>query len=234
MTSPMAPGTPTEPVPPLRAGDRMTADEFKRRWDAMPHVRFAELLEGVVHMPPHITFEGHGEEHGNLFGWLAVYRVYTPGVRNAITASAQLDLFNVPQPDGMLIIDPARGGQARLDSEGYLVGGPELVTEVSYSTGDTDRTIKFDVYRSGGVREYLLWLVPEQRIEWFVLRGDRDDLLPAGPDGILRSEVLPGLWLDPGALCRGDVQQVHQVLQAGLASPEHAAFVARLQQAAAK
>jgi hypothetical protein len=46
--------------------------------------------------------------------------------------------------------------------------------------------------------------------------------------------VLPGLWLDPAALIRGDLQTVFQVVQQGIASPEYAAFVAKLQQAAAR
>ncbi|MGO9108678.1 MAG: hypothetical protein ACLP9L_05545 [Thermoguttaceae bacterium] len=46
--------------------------------------------------------------------------------------------------------------------------------------------------------------------------------------GHYQSEVFPGLWLDLAALQRGDVSQVLAVLQQGIASPEHAAFVARL------
>ena len=36
------------------------------------------------------------------------------------------------------------------------------------------------------------------------------------------------LWLDAAALIRGDLPRVHEVLHQGLASPDHAAFVARL------
>jgi hypothetical protein len=52
--------------------------------------------------------------------------------------------------------------------------------------------------------------------------------LPPGPDGIYRSEVFPGLWLDPAALLRHDGPRVLEVLRQGLATPEHGAFVARL------
>jgi hypothetical protein len=54
-------------------------------------------------------------------------------------------------------------------------------------------------------------------------------LLPAS-GGIIRSEVFPGLWLAPAALLAGDLLRVLAVLQQGLASPEHAAFAAALQQ----
>ena len=73
----------------------------------------------------------------------------------------------------------------------------------------------------------------DQAIDWFVLRQSQYDRLPLGPDGCYRSEVFPGLWLDPAALTRGDRATVLQVLQQGLASSEHAAFVSRLQQARA-
>ena len=55
--------------------------------------------------------------------------------------------------------------------------------------------------------------------------------MPPAADGILRSAVFPGLWLDPAALVRGDKARVKAVLQGGLDSPEHAAFVARLERA---
>src|SRR5438034_23129 len=52
--------------------------------------------------------------------------------------------------------------------------------------------------------------------------------LDLGPDGILRSQVFPGLWLDPVALLQLDSHRVTEVLRQGLATPEHAAFVAKL------
>ena len=38
-------------VAPLENGDRLTRAEFERRYDAMPHVKKAELIEGEVYMP---------------------------------------------------------------------------------------------------------------------------------------------------------------------------------------
>jgi hypothetical protein len=61
------------------------------------------------------------------------------------------------------------------------------------------------------------------------LRGESLDRLDAGADGIYRSEVFPGLWVDTAALLRGDLAAVLAVLQRGIATAEHAAFVARLQ-----
>ena len=58
-------------------------------------------------------------------------------------------------------------------------------------------------------------------------RGKFKELQPAA-GGIFRSEVFPGLWLDPAALLREDRRRLLTVLRQGLASPEHAAFVAKL------
>jgi len=46
-------------MPPLRDGDRLTRAEFERRWDAMPEVTKAELIDGVVHMPAALSID-HG------------------------------------------------------------------------------------------------------------------------------------------------------------------------------
>ena len=56
----------------------------------------------------------------------------------------------------------------------------------------------------------------------------RYEPLAPGPDGIYRSEVFPGLWLDPQALIRFDRAALARGIQQGTASPEHAAFVQRL------
>src|SRR5712692_11080746 len=105
-THPVPPG-PLE-TPPLENGDRLTREEFERRYDAMPHLKKAELIEGVVHMPSPVRLNHHAGPHADLIGWLFTYRVSTPGVRVAGNATIRLDLDNEPQPDALMIIDPAR------------------------------------------------------------------------------------------------------------------------------
>jgi Uma2 family endonuclease len=226
-TSPAAPVP--SPVPPLESGDQLSRDEFERRYEAMPGLKKAELIEGVVYVPSPVRFEQHGERHADLMAWLGVYRVYTPGVRVGDNSTVRLDLDSEPQPDAVMIVDPARGGQAKIDPDGYIAGAPELAAEVSASSASLDLNAKLRVYRRNGVKEYLVWRVLDGTIDWFVLRQSQYEPLPLGPDGVCRSEHFPGLWLDVGALVRGDVVRVHQMLQQGLASPEHTAFVARLQ-----
>src|SRR5205085_1800502 len=95
-------------------------------------------------------------------------------------------------------------------------------------TVSIDLNTKLDVYRRNGVVEYLVWRVVDRAIDWFVLRQSRYDRLALSADGIYRSEVFPGLWLDPAALTRFDLSTVLQILQRGLESPEHETFVAKL------
>ncbi|MBI2479229.1 MAG: hypothetical protein HYV60_11530 [Planctomycetia bacterium] len=47
----------TTVTPPLRQGDCLKRDEFERRYEAMPNVKKAELIEGVVYMPPPVSNE---------------------------------------------------------------------------------------------------------------------------------------------------------------------------------
>jgi len=61
-------------------------------------------------------------------------------------------------------------------------------------------------------------------LDQFVLREGRFDVIPASADGILRSVLFPGMWLDTAALIRGDIAAVFGLLQQGTQSPEHAAF----------
>src|SRR5581483_3356767 len=141
----------------------------------------------------------------------------------------RLDRDNEPQPDALLMIDPARGGHARVSPDDYVEGAPEWVGEIAASSTSFDLHTKLQVYRRNGVREYVVWRVLDQQLDWFVLAaGAFQPLLPDAA-GILRSPTFAGLWLDAAALLRGDMRQVLAVVQQGLASPEHAAFVRQLQ-----
>ena len=78
----------------------------------MPDLKKAELIEGVVYMPSPVRVRRHGSPHFDLITWLGIYKIATPGVTGADNASVRLDLDNEPQPDAVLFIDPASGGQA--------------------------------------------------------------------------------------------------------------------------
>ena len=223
--------TPPRDVPPLQDGDRLTRAEFERRYDAMPELKKAELIEGVVHMGSPVSASGHGEPHFDLITLMGLYRLHTPGVVGGDNTTVRLDLDNEPQPDVYLRILAEFGGQCVLDSRGYVAGAPELVAEVAASSVSYDMHDKLNAYRRNQVREYLVWRVRDREVDWFVLREGRFEKLPLGADGLLRSEVLPGLWLDPQAVIARDAARMFQVAMQGVASPEHHAFLARLKAA---
>ncbi|MDB5351944.1 MAG: hypothetical protein JWN86_3191 [Planctomycetota bacterium] len=215
-------------TPRLDNGDHLTGEEFDKRYEAMPGIR-AELIEGVVFMASPVSLD-HGESHADLTTWAGTYRALTPGVGVSSDGSVYLDPDNRPQPDVHVKILPNYGGRTGLTEDGkYVVGAPEMVIEIAISTASNDLHTKKRTYRRNQVREYLVWRVENQRIDWFVLREGRYVRMKPTAEGLLKSDVFPGLWLDPAAAIRGDLATVLQVLQQGLASPEHAAFVARLQ-----
>ena len=218
------------PLPILEPGDHLTREEFERRYDAMPQVKKAELIEGVVYMPSPVRFDQHGGQHADLIWWLTHYRVFTPGVRVGDNSTVRLDLDTEPQPDALMLVEPRHGGRVQISPDGSIEGAPELVGEVAASTASLDLHTKLRVYHRNHVREYVVWRVLDNAIDWLIAREGRYEPLLPGDDGIYRSEVLPGLWLDAAALLRGDLATVVQTVQQGVTSAEHAAFVERLQQ----
>ena len=152
---------------PLQNGDRLSREEFERRCAAMPHLKKAELIEGVVYLPSPVKQKDHGKPQTHLVTWLGTYEAATPGVEAGDNATVRLDLDNEPQPDSFLRIVPEGLAQSRIGKEGYVEGPPELVAEVAASSASYDLHAKLHVYRRTGVREYLVWRVLEREIDWF-------------------------------------------------------------------
>jgi len=215
-----------EPMPQLEAGDRLDQPTFHARYEAMPAGTRAELIGGIVHMPSPLK-RPHGRGHTRIMHWLSEFETATPGVEAYDNTTNILGEQSEPQPDACLIIAPSKGGQTRIQDD-YIVGAPELIVEVASSTESIDLHAKRTDYEFAGVREYVVVALRQALVIWHVLRGGQFTELPAGPDGILRSDVFPGLWLDPAALLRLDNARLLEVLRQGLASPEHTAFAALL------
>src|SRR5437773_4970743 len=108
---------PAAAEPLLEPGDRLSRDEFERRYEAMPHLKKAELIEGIVYMPSPVRYRHHGAPHAQLIGWLVQYAAGTPGVDVSDNTTVRLDLDNEPQPDALLLIAPTCGGQTRDSSD---------------------------------------------------------------------------------------------------------------------
>jgi Uma2 family endonuclease len=214
-------------VPPLMNGDHLDQKTFHERYEAMPEDCRAELIGGIVYIWSRRTVT-HGLLHAKLACWLGEYESETSGVEAQMNCTQILADHAEAQPDTGLFILPEYGGQVWVDEKEYLHGAPEWLGEVSDSTESIDLNSKKKDYEAAGVREYLVVAVRTQEVYWFVRqRGKFNDLAP-GSDGILRSEVFPGLWLDPNALLKRNGKRMLAVLRRGLASDEHAAFVAKL------
>ena len=212
----------------LENGAHLSAAEFLRRYEAMPEIKKAELINGIVYMGSPVRHDQHGKPDSLLQGWLCTYAIATPGVESGTNSTTRLGPDDVPQPDGLLRILPEAGGQSRVDTKGYLQGAPELVAEVAASSASLDAREKLVSYRRAGAREYLLWRTEDEALNWWVLEEDEYRPLEPSPDGVLRSRIFAGLWLDSVALLAGDGPKVMEKLQEGLRSREHESFVAEL------
>ena len=218
--------TETRTLPPLVAGQRLDRATFHARYEAMPSGIKFELIGGVVWMASPLLSR-HSRPDQMIAGWLIQYQRFTPGLWGGSNQSTILGDDSEPQPDNLMRIISEAGGHSRL-VEGYVEGPPELVVEVSRSSRSFDLGPKRAAYERAGVSEYLVIAPDQDEARWFVLREGRfADLVP-GPDGLIRSEVFPGLWLDPDALFDGDLSRLFAALDQGLATPEHAEFAARL------
>ncbi len=213
-------------VKPLVDGERMSREEFIGRWELLPEVKLAELIRGVVYMPSPVS-RPHGWTDGDAGYWLNQYAYNTPGCR-VLHNATWLMRDDVPQPDVALCILPEYSGQSGVRGR-LATGAPELAVEVSLSSEKLDRGDKKDLYEQAGVLEYIL-LLADSRMVWYTLIDGRYRESQPGADGIFRSTVFPGLWLDPAALFAGDGRRIMEVVNLGLATPEHAAFVAKLEQ----
>lgn len=210
---------------PLENGDQLTRIEFERRYAAMSDVKKAELIEGIVYMGAALRYQSHGKPHAAIITWLGTYEAQTPGVGLADNTTVRLDNDNEPQPDALLRIET--GGQSIISEDDYVEGAPELIVEIAASTASIDYHQKLKVYRRNNVQEYLIWRVYEQQLEWFKLR-DGEYIKLEDSEGILKSEMFPGLWLNPQALLAGNLAEALEVLQQSIASIEHQEFLKRL------
>ncbi|MFM9963806.1 MAG: Uma2 family endonuclease [Planctomycetaceae bacterium] len=229
---PLTTHTTDDDIPPLEPGDCLNATEFLRRSAAMPELKKAELINGVVYMSAAVRVDQHAEPDSFIQGLLFFYASHTRGVRSLTNGTVRLNPDDVVQPDAALRILAELGGQSRIGQDGYLRGAPELAAEVSASTVSIDARQKLQAYRQAGVREYLLWRVRDKAVDWWTRDAD-DEFQPilADTDGLHRSRVFPGLWLDVNALLAEDGVRLIEVLQNGLRSTEHGAFVETLKPA---
>jgi Uma2 family endonuclease len=216
----------TKTIPPLENGDQLTRIEFEQRYEQMPDVKKAELIEGIVYMPSPLRITQHGNPHARIMAWLGTYWSATPGIEIGDNCTVRLDAENEPQPDALLRITV--GGQSSISEDGYVEGAPELIVEIAASTASIDLHDKLKVYRRNQIQEYLVWRVYDEEFDWFRLIKGKYIKLQPNEKGIICSEYFPGLWLAQSALLTGDLAQVLAILQQGLKSSEHQKFVKKM------
>lgn len=211
--------------PLLQSGDRLAGTEFLRRFSAMPEVKNAELINGIVYIASPVRAKQHGIPDKLVQGWLFNYVAHTPGTRAAANSTVRFDADNIPQADALLMIE--NGGQAKIGKDGYVHGAPELVVEFAASSAALDLHDKLDAYRRAGVCEYLVWRPEEKQCGWFILENDQ--FIPLNPDnGLLRSQTFPGLTLDLQALLDEHAAAVLAALNKTFCKTAHKAFATRL------
>jgi len=209
----------------LTTGDKMDRTEFLCRWEALPELKCAELIEGVVFVASPVSGD-HGDVDTTIGGWLWNYVCATPGCACGHNATWDM-LESMPQPDVHLRVRPESGGQSS-DGPRFSKGAPELAVEVCLTSTEVDFGPKLRLYRRAGVREYITIELLPKRIVWRILRDNSYHALEPDAAGVFRSIAFPGLWLDLDAFWRNDGARMLTTLQAGLATTEHAEFAARL------
>lgn len=214
-------------IPPLQSGDRLSRCEFERRYAADPHIKKAELIEGIVYVASSLRHRQHGKPHSRIQTWVGFYQAMTPGADLSTEPTVRMDLDNELQPDVVLFLE--QGGGITTAEDGYLEGVPELVIEIAVSSAAIDAGTKKHVYRRNGVQEYILWQTYENRLDWFHLVEGEYQLLLPDESGVIRSRVFSGLWLSVNDLLNYNMTNVLETVQAGIRSPEHQAFVQSLQ-----
>jgi Uma2 family endonuclease len=208
-------------------GESMSQPEFHRRYLAGSDGTRWELIRGTVFQVPPRT-EPNGRYTALLGGLVTHYELSTPGVCPALGITRILGDRSEPQPDLIMRLLPGYGGLAKLDEDQYLVGPPELVVEVAHSTRSIDMNGKRADYLAAGVQEYLVLCVEEEEIHYFHFPSKQK--LKADKAGVWKSRVFPGLWIDGPALIACDGLRLVAAVQKGLATPDHADFVRRLEE----
>jgi Uma2 family endonuclease len=211
-------------VPALEAGDHLDQPTFHARYTTMPEEVKAELIGGVVFMPSPVRRD-HGKYHVKVLSWLDQYADSTPGTEVLDNTTHILGKNSEPQPDACLRI---LEGQSKETADGYIQGASELIAEVASSTVSYDLHSKKADYERFGVREYVVFLLDERRVIWFVRNDQALVETTSDANVVFRSSLFPGLWLDAGAFFRGEFKRVREILNQGLSSSEHAKFIASM------
>lgn len=215
-------------IPRLENGDRLTREEFHRRYEAMPKNVKAELVKGIVYLASPVSV-AHGTAHAQIMGFLGMYQMLTVGIVSVDNGTYIASDDYEPQPDAVLRIDERSGGSSWVNEDGYLEGSPEMVVEIASSSVSYDLHDKLEMYEKKRVQEYIVWRVLDGQIDWFCLIDDKYRKFHPDDKGQIESQVFPGLRLDVHALLHDDSPAVIAALKEGMASEEYSNFADSLE-----
>ena len=179
---------------------RLDLNEFLARWEALPELKNAELIEGIVYVTSVVGLT-HARMNSSVVAWLGRYADATPGCEPGVNVTCIM-LGQSPQPDSFLRIEEELGGSSRACE--FLEGAPELAVGICETSTEVDFGPKLTLYQRAGVREYITFETLPRRIVWRILVDGSYQQIPPDAAGIIRSHCFPGLWLDTEALWAGD------------------------------
>lgn len=206
---------PLEQYVTLESGDRLSREEFHRRYELRPDIKKAELVGGVVYVPSPVRYEFHSRQHRLAIIWLDTYADAHAGIEIAVDTTFEISPEDEVQPD--IALFRFDGGQTAVQKtvKGYLEGGPEFVIEIAASSASYDLHDKKETYRRAGVGEYIVWRVLDAAIDWFRLEGGVYIRVEPDARGMIESHQFPGLRLDVAAMIRLDRRAVLAALTSG-------------------
>jgi Uma2 family endonuclease len=176
------------------APTRMTAREFAQ----LPESNLpAELIHGELVMSP-APDDPHQLNSIHVLNFLL--KTVPPEELRHAPIDVYLDDDNVLQPDIMWVSKD--NTRCKLVEGRRWHGAPDLVIEIfSPSTSRRDKTVKFDLYETHGVREYWMFDPIAEYIEVWSLQGSSFVKIGIfGPGETFASPVLVGKTVEVGAL----------------------------------
>ena len=212
--------------PPLVAGQRLDSVTFHERYERMPPNTRAELIGGVVYMPSPLSL-AHGDVNAPIVTWLSITKGGRPASGRRSIRRPGWTTWGSRNPTARSGSSPnAAAGRRPIAS--ISLGPPELVVEIARSSRAIDLGPKLQDYQRTGVLEYLVVALEPDEVFWFERNDDLFTRVEPDADGVFRSEVFPGLWLDSHRPLPARFPGLMAVLGLGLDSAEHAAFVDHL------
>lgn len=194
----------TQPAPAMQ---KLSYEEFLIAYDGVR----AEWVDGEVIMSPPASY-AHQELVSFLSSVLRVY-VETQALGWIVTAPFQMRLTQISrgrEPDILFV----RTDHRHLIQPTYLDGPADLAIEIiSPESLLRDRGEKFAEYELAGVQEYWLLDPERKRADFYQLEADGRYRLASLDEGIYRSQVLQGFWLNVDWLWQNPLPKVLTVLK---------------------